>query len=97
LRRGFAAAPCTRKKGARALTAKRWSKSSTVVSSIVAALDTPAIRTRISRRSPTMPRTRLASVCAPPGAARSAATMSARPPVLRISATTASASFAPRP
>ena len=39
----------------------------------------------------------VASLCGPSGAARSAATASARPPALRISATTASASSAPRP
>jgi hypothetical protein len=65
--------------------------------SIVAALETPALATRISKRSPTMARTCLASLCGPSGAARSAATVLARPPALRISATTASASFAPRP
>ena len=45
---------CTRKKGARTLTANSLSKSSTVVSSIVTAFETPALATRISRRSPTM-------------------------------------------
>jgi hypothetical protein len=46
----------TTKNGARTLTAKRWSKSSIVVSSIVADFETPALGTRISSRSPTRPR-----------------------------------------
>ena len=44
----------TRKNGARTLTAKSLSKSSTVVSSIVAAFETPALAIRMSRRSPTI-------------------------------------------
>src|SRR6267154_1478749 len=47
----------------------------------------------MSSRSPTMARTRLARRCGPSACRRSAPTFSARPPVLRISATTASASF----
>src|SRR5258708_7742880 len=43
---------CTRKYGARTLTAKSLSKTSTVVSSMVAAFETPALATRMSRRSP---------------------------------------------
>ena len=39
----------TRKNGARTLTANSLSKSSTVVSSIVAAFETPALATRISK------------------------------------------------
>src|SRR6266478_5905583 len=88
---------CTRKYGARTLTAKSLSKSSTVISSMVAALETPALATRMSRRSPMMLRASLASLPAPSAAARSTAMASARPPPLRISATTPSASFGPRP
>src|SRR5712664_3439376 len=63
----------------------------------VATIETPALATRMSRRSPTMLRACLASLPAPSAAARSAVMASARPPALRISATTSSASFAPRP
>src|SRR3984957_16765304 len=83
---------CTRKNGARTLTANRLSKSSTLVSSILADFETPALATRMSSRSPTMARTRLANVCGPSACRRSAPTLSALPPALRISATTASAS-----
>ena len=56
---------CTRKNGARTLTANSLSKSSTVVSSMVAVFETPALATRMSRRSPTMLRACLASLPAP--------------------------------
>src|ERR1700738_4213500 len=87
----------TRKKGARTLTANSLSKSSMVVSSMVADFETPALATRISRRSPTILRVSFASLCGPSAAARSAEIASPRPPSLRISATTLSASVAPRP
>src|SRR5271155_174260 len=53
---------CTRKKGARTLTANSLSKSSTVVSSMVAAFEMPALATRMSMRSPMMPRAIFASL-----------------------------------
>jgi len=56
---------CTRKYGARTLTANSLSKSSSVVSSMLAALEMPALATRMSRRSPTMARTCLARACGP--------------------------------
>src|SRR5258705_4454759 len=56
----------------------------------------PALATRMSKRSPTTARTCPASLWAPSGAARSAVTESARPPALRMSATTEAASLAPR-
>src|SRR5271168_693000 len=55
----------TRKNGARTLTAKSLSKSSTVVSSMVADFEIPAFATRMSNRSPTTARTCLASLWAP--------------------------------
>src|ERR1700759_2096130 len=57
----------TRKKGARTLTAKSRSKSSMVVSSMVADFETPPLATRISRQPPTMSRASLAS-CRDPSA-----------------------------
>src|SRR5438309_2900952 len=57
---------------ARTLTAKSLSKSSTVVSSMVADFEMPALATRMSSRSPTTARTCWASWCAPSGAERSA-------------------------
>src|SRR4029077_5571978 len=51
----------TRKNGARTFTAKRLSKSSIWVSSMLAVLEMPALATRMSSRSPTIARTRFAS------------------------------------
>jgi hypothetical protein len=68
----------TRKNGTRTLTAKRWSKSSIVVTSIVADFETPAMGTRISSRSPTRPRSCFASLWAPSEAARSTEMVLAR-------------------
>ena len=56
---------CTRKYGARTLTANSASKSSTVVSSIVAAFRDAGIGNRMSSRSPTISRTLEASLWAP--------------------------------
>jgi hypothetical protein len=53
------------KEGARTLTANSLSKSSMVVSSMVADFETPALATRMSSRSPTMSRASLASRCGP--------------------------------
>jgi hypothetical protein len=51
--------------GAPDVDASGLSKSSTAVSSMVAAFETPALATRMSRRSPTMLRVCLASLSAP--------------------------------
>src|SRR5882762_10027294 len=56
---------CTRKNGARTFTAKRLSKSSILASSMLAALEMPALATRMSSRSPTIARTRFARMCGP--------------------------------